>query len=257
MGEFASDPHARGESLVAALAVPSKDAVIAQGADRMPDAVDAHIRSAHNSDPTVAATRMNPNGGLGGAVVRAFDVTEEDLEGAHTCTAGCTAPGGPNVSARGDLVVSGLQLGNVWITVQPLLGVEGDLMRLLFERDLTPHRQHCAAYEWMKHDTHNGGIGAQAMIHLGMHGTVEWLPGLPLGNAVASWPDVLLGGLPNIYVYAANRICGRPFGPCAIVPVGPRMCRSFALLLLLMMVTAKVGRWRWMRSHPNGRTHGY
>ncbi len=56
---------------------------------------------------------------------------------------------GNKVSAKGKLVVSGLQLGNVWITVQPLLGVEGDPMRLLFERDLTPHPQYCAAYEWM------------------------------------------------------------------------------------------------------------
>jgi len=38
--------------------------------------------------------------------------------------------------------VSGLQLGNVWIGVQPALGVEGDPMRLLFERDLTPHPQY-------------------------------------------------------------------------------------------------------------------
>ena len=45
--------------------------------------------------------------------------------------------------------MSGLQLGNIWITVQPLLGVEGDPMRLLFERDLTPHPQYVAAYEWM------------------------------------------------------------------------------------------------------------
>jgi magnesium chelatase subunit H len=53
---------------------------------------------------------------------------------------------GPGVSASGDLVVAGIQVGNVWITVQPLLGVEGDPMRLLFERNLTPHPQYCAAY---------------------------------------------------------------------------------------------------------------
>ena len=50
-------------------------------------------------------------------------------------------------------------------------------MRMFFERDLTPHCQYCAAYEWMKRDKslqeNDGGIGAQAVIHLGMHGTVE------------------------------------------------------------------------------------
>ena len=44
-------------------------------------------------------------------------------------------------ACAGDLLVNGLQLGNVWIGVQPALGVEGDPMRLLFERDLTPHPQ--------------------------------------------------------------------------------------------------------------------
>lgn len=55
----------------------------------------------------------------------------------------------------------------MWITVQPLLGIEGDPMRLLFERDLTPHPQYCAAYEYMRLDEKDGGFGAQAVIHLG------------------------------------------------------------------------------------------
>jgi len=97
-----------------------------------------------------------------------------------------------------------LQLGNVYLTVQPLLGIEGDPMRLLFERDLTPHPQYCAAYEYMRASESDGGVGAQAVIHLGMHGTEEWLPGQPLGNDEDSWSDELIGDLPNIYVYAAN-----------------------------------------------------
>jgi hypothetical protein len=45
---------------------------------------------------------------------------------------------------------------------------------------------------------------ADAVLHFGMHGTVEWLPGAPLGSTGLSWPDVLLSSLPNVYVYAAN-----------------------------------------------------
>lgn len=56
----------------------------------------------------------------------------------------------------------------------------------------------------MRRPETQGGIGCQAVIHLGMHGTVEWLPGQPLGNDRQSWSDELLGSLPNIYVYAAN-----------------------------------------------------
>ena len=66
------------------------------------------------------------------------------------------------------MVVAGLQLGNVFVTVQPLLGVEGDPMRLLFERDLTPHPQYCAAYEWMRMPEERGGAGSQAVVHLGV-----------------------------------------------------------------------------------------
>jgi len=214
VGDFATDPNASGESLVAALAILSQDAVIAQGAQRMQAAIDDRItRAQQNHDPTIAATLAQPGGGLGGATVRAFDINNDDLEDAlgkymyQKVHRAWGAERGPSVSSKGDCVVSGLQLGNVWITVQPLLGVEGDPMRMLFERDLTPHRQYCAAYEWMKRDKalqDGAGIGAQAVIHLGMHGTVEWLPGLPLGNDRASWPDALLGNLPNIYVYAAN-----------------------------------------------------
>ncbi len=42
------------------------------------------------------------------------------------------------------------------------------------------------------------------MVHFGMHGTVEWLPGSPLGSTAESWPDILLGNVPNVYLYACN-----------------------------------------------------
>ena len=98
-----------------------------------------------------------------------------------------------------DFLIGGVQLGNVWIGVQPPLGISGDPMRLMFERDMTPHPQYAAFYKWLQND-----YQAEAIIHFGMHGTVEWLPGSPLGNTGYSWPDVLLGNLPNLYIYAAN-----------------------------------------------------
>lgn len=98
-----------------------------------------------------------------------------------------------------DLTWGGVQLGNVWIGVQPPLGISGDPMRLMFDRDLTPHPQYAAFYQWLQKD-----FQANAIVHFGMHGTVEWLPGSPLGNTGYSWSDVLLGDLPNLYVYAAN-----------------------------------------------------
>ncbi|MBS9388947.1 MAG: magnesium chelatase subunit H [Dolichospermum sp. WA123] len=107
---------------------------------------------------------------------------------------------GSGIKTYGDeFNIGGVQLGNVWIGVQPPLGIQGDPMRLMFERDLTPHPQYAAYYKWLQND-----FQADAIVHFGMHGTVEWLPGSPLGNTGYSWSDILLGNMPNLYIYAAN-----------------------------------------------------
>jgi magnesium chelatase subunit H len=107
---------------------------------------------------------------------------------------------GTGIKTYGDeFQIGGVELGNVWIGVQPPLGIAGDPMRLMFEKDLTPHPQYAAFYQWLQHE-----FQADAIVHFGMHGTVEWLPGSPLGNTGYSWSDILLGNLPNLYLYAAN-----------------------------------------------------
>jgi magnesium chelatase subunit H len=107
---------------------------------------------------------------------------------------------GTGIKTYGDeFHLGGVQLGNVWIGVQPPLGIAGDPMRLMFEKDLTPHPQYTAFYKWLQNE-----YQADAVVHFGMHGTVEWLPGSPLGNTGYSWSDILLGNIPNLYIYAAN-----------------------------------------------------
>ncbi len=107
---------------------------------------------------------------------------------------------GTGIKTYGDeFQIGGIQLGNIWIGVQPPLGIAGDPMRLMFERDMTPHPQYAAFYKWLQNN-----FQAHAVVHFGMHGTVEWLPGSPLGNTGYSWSDILLGDLPNLYIYAAN-----------------------------------------------------
>ena len=171
------DSSSDGESLVAALSVLCENPVVAAGAAAAETAVARAMERARAGDPGVAATLAKPGGGLGGARVRSIDVSMDDLEDAmgsrmtdKVRAAWRKTPsssGWPGASSAGESVVSGLQVGNVWITVQPLLGIEGDPMRLLFERDLTPHPQYCAAYEYMRLDESDGGIGAQAVVHLG------------------------------------------------------------------------------------------
>ena len=141
---------------MAALSVLCEDSVIALGADKMQKAIDSRIERAVRGDKTTAETLAKPEGGLGGARVRGLNVKFDDLErvlGKYMIKkvrkAWSEKERGPGVAANGDLVVAGLQLGNIWISVQPLLGVEGDPMRLLFERDLTPHPQYIASYKYM------------------------------------------------------------------------------------------------------------
>jgi len=95
--------------------------------------------------------------------------------------------------------VLGLQLGNVAVTVQPGFGYEGDPMRLLFEKGFAPTHAFAAFYRYLSET-----FGAHAVLHFGMHGALEFMPGKQTGLSGACWPDRLIGDLPNIYLYAAN-----------------------------------------------------
>lgn len=107
---------------------------------------------------------------------------------------------GISSSGTGKLRVSFLRIGNVLVSIQPILGIEGDPMRALFERDLTPHPQYAAFYQWLQ----NGAYKPDAVVHFGMHGTFEWLPGSSLGSTAESWPEIMIGSIPNLYIYAVN-----------------------------------------------------
>ena len=210
VGNYVSDPDANGESIIAALSVLSEPTVIAGGADRMADALEAKIARAQAGDETVSQALSLPGAGLGGGQIVAKDVSSSELEemigkymNKKVRRAWSENERGPGVSGKGDSVVAGIQIGNVFIYVQPLLGVEGDPMRLLFERDLTPHPQYIAMYANLQKRP-GSAFASDALVHLGMHGTVEWLPGQPLGNDRTSWSDELLGELPNLYVYAGK-----------------------------------------------------
>ncbi|MCL6510174.1 MAG: magnesium chelatase subunit H [Anaerolineae bacterium] len=108
-------------------------------------------------------------------------------------------PGDIAPAGREAVFIGGLCFGNVYIGVQPRFGVTGDPMRLLFDKDNTPHHQYLAFYRWISR-----GFGAHALIHVGMHGSAEWMPGLQLGLTRSCWPDALLGELPQLYLYPMN-----------------------------------------------------
>jgi magnesium chelatase subunit H len=108
------------------------------------------------------------------------------------------APGRVN-SYAGDLLIQGLQLGNVFIGVQPTFGYEGDPMRLMMARSGSPHHGFMAFYTYLSQV-----LDVDAVVHVGTHGAMEFMPGKQIGLSAECWPDRLIGELPNIYIYSVN-----------------------------------------------------
>ncbi len=99
----------------------------------------------------------------------------------------------------GELVLAALTAGNVVLLVQPPRGFGENPIAIYHDPDLPPSHHYLAAYRWLEH-----GFGAHAVIHLGKHGTVEWLPGKSLGMSAGCAPDAVLGNLPLIYPFLVN-----------------------------------------------------
>ncbi|MDT4967200.1 MAG: magnesium chelatase subunit [Acidobacteriota bacterium] len=108
------------------------------------------------------------------------------------------APGQIN-SFGGDLLIQGIQLGNIFIAVQPTFGYEGDPMRLLMARSGGPHHGFMALYTYLEKI-----FKAHAVVHVGTHGATEFMPGKQVGLSGKCWPDRLIGELPNVYIYSVN-----------------------------------------------------
>ncbi len=98
-----------------------------------------------------------------------------------------------------NLLIYGKEFGNVFIGVQPTFGYEGDPMRLLFSRSASPHHGFAAYYTYLNHIW-----GADAVLHFGTHGSLEFMPGKQMGMSGDCYPDNLIGNIPNLYYYAAN-----------------------------------------------------
>jgi magnesium chelatase subunit H len=108
------------------------------------------------------------------------------------------APGRVGTFGR-ELLVQGVRLGNVFVAVQPTFGYEGDPMRLLMSRGGAPHHGFAALYTYLEKI-----FRADAVVHVGTHGALEFMPGKQVGLSAACWPDRLIGELPHVYIYSAN-----------------------------------------------------
>lgn len=97
------------------------------------------------------------------------------------------------------IVLATLQFGNVILMIQPPRGFGENPIAIYHDPDLSPSHHYLAAYRWLDQT-----FGADAVIHLGKHGTLEWLPGKGLGLSSECAPDAVLGDLPLIYPFIVN-----------------------------------------------------
>ncbi|MDH3023565.1 cobaltochelatase subunit CobN [Gordonia alkanivorans] len=106
----------------------------------------------------------------------------------------------------GDIVIAALTFGNIAIMVQPPRGFGENPVAIYHDPDLPPSHHYLASYRWIaaRHATGQAGFGADAIVHVGKHGNLEWLPGKNLGMSANCGTDAALGDLPLIYPFLVN-----------------------------------------------------
>lgn len=109
------------------------------------------------------------------------------------------APPGTAYLHDGALALAGQEFGNVFVALQPPRGYDMDPNAIYHRPDLPPPHTYYALYRWLR-DVWR----ADAIVHMGKHGTLEWLPGKSLGLSQTCYPDLVLGDVPLIYPFIIN-----------------------------------------------------
>jgi magnesium chelatase subunit H len=150
---------------------------------------------------------------------------------------------GKQLSDGASIHILGAQFGNAFVGIQPSMGYEGDPMRLLFEKGLAPTHAFSAFYRYIRED-----FNAHAVLHFGTHGALEFMPGKQTGLSGSCWPSILIGDLPNLYLYASNNpsegtIAKRRAAATLISYLTPPICQA-GLYRGLQDLKASIQNWR-------------
>ncbi|MEV4281317.1 cobaltochelatase subunit CobN [Actinoplanes xinjiangensis] len=108
-------------------------------------------------------------------------------------------PPGELYTDGGDIVLAALRDENIVVMVQPPRGFGANPVAIYHDPDLPPSHHYLAAYRWLADD-----FGAHAVVHVGKHGNLEWLPGKNVGMSASDGTDAALGDLPLIYPFLVN-----------------------------------------------------
>src|ERR1700719_2529166 len=109
------------------------------------------------------------------------------------------APPGAAYVHDSHLMLAGLELGNAIVALQPPRGYGMDPDAIYHQPDLPPTHHYYAVYRWLRAEW-----GAHAIVHVGKHGTLEWLPGKGVGLSEQCFPDALLADMPLFYPFIIN-----------------------------------------------------
>jgi cobaltochelatase CobN len=102
-------------------------------------------------------------------------------------------------SPTADIPISGCQWGNIFVGIQPSRGYDRDPSLNYHAPDLEPTPEYLAFYWWVRHQ-----FQADAIIHVGKHGNLEWLPGKGVALSASCYPEIALGSLPHFYPFIVN-----------------------------------------------------
>src|SRR6202167_319527 len=130
---------------------------------------------------------------------RSFEILPNDLASSISSHWG-DPPGDLYTDEQsGDIVLACLRFGNVVLMIQPPRGFGENPVAIYHDPALPPSHHYLAAYRWLAED-----FGADAIVHLGKHGTLEWLPGKGLGLSANCAPDAVLAEIPMVYPFIVN-----------------------------------------------------
>ena len=110
-------------------------------------------------------------------------------------------PGSYMSTADGRLGVPRLQFGNVVLMPQPPAGTGTDAFKIVHGTDAAPPHPYIASYLWMRY-----GFEADAIIHFGTHGSLEFTPRKQAALGSSDWPDALVGAVPHFYIYSIGDV---------------------------------------------------
>jgi cobaltochelatase CobN len=108
-------------------------------------------------------------------------------------------PHSPPLPLSHSFPIPGIQLGNIFVGIQPARGYDIDPSLNYHAPDLEPTHAYLAFYYWVRKC-----FGADAVIHVGKHGNLEWLPGKSVALSSSCYPEVALEALPHLYPFIVN-----------------------------------------------------